>query len=203
MAEAADRRAGLGARVQVRSELALEDGEAAAALYELTQEMTDSAGLPAYEISNHATPGEESRHNLLYWRYGEYVGVGPGAHGRIVVDGVRQATSAERKPEQWAALVETRGHGLVEATTLTRGEEADEALLMGLRLAEGIDLDHLAAIGGAAPRQRQVERLVELGLLHRPNPGRIAATRAGRVVLNEVAARLAAALEPVPNAIGS
>ena len=99
-------------------------------------------------------PGEESRHNLLYWRYGEYAGVGPGAHGRLVVDGARHATSTERNPERWAARVEQHGHGIIEETPLSAAEEADEMLLMGLRLGEGVDLDRLermtrrTAIGG-------------------------------------------------------
>ena len=76
--------------------------------------MTEAAGLPAYEISNHAAPGEECRHNLLYWRYGEYAGIGPGAHGRVVVDGMRHATATERQPERWAERVEADGHGIVE-----------------------------------------------------------------------------------------
>ena len=94
------------AALHARGKLVVPDGDAASALYELTQEMTERAGLPAYEISNHAAPGEESRHNLTYWRYGEYAGIGPGAHGRVVVDGMRRATSTERSPERWAALVE-------------------------------------------------------------------------------------------------
>ena len=100
--------------------------------------------MPAYEISNHAAPGEESRHNLIYWRYGEYAGIGPGAHGRLIVDGVRRALVTERNPEQWLGAVERNGNGLVERTALTEAEQADEMLLMGLRLAEGIDLGRLA-----------------------------------------------------------
>jgi putative oxygen-independent coproporphyrinogen III oxidase len=184
------------ADLNARGKLFVPDGDAASALYALTQEMTGRAGLPAYEVSNHARPGEESRHNLLYWRYGEYAGIGAGAHGRIVTGGTRQATATERNPERWVALVEERGHGMTETTSLTRAEEADEALLMGLRLAEGISLEKLAVLAGLAPGHEQVERLTGLGLLHRPAPGRIAATAAGRMVLNEVVARLAASLEP-------
>src|SRR5262245_14867722 len=123
------------AKLHARGKLKLPDQERARAFYQLTQELTEAAGLPAYEISNHAAPGDECRHNLLYWRYGEYAGLGPGAHGRIVADGVRRATAAERLPERWAAQVEAQGHGLVEKAALGRAEEADEALLMGLRLA--------------------------------------------------------------------
>ncbi len=120
------------AELHARGKLVVPDGERHSALYEVTQEMTERAGLPAYEISNHAAPGEESRHNLTYWRYGEYAGIGPGAHGRIVVDGIRRATSTERLPERWAALVEAGAHGIVEDLGAHHGEEeADEALLWG------------------------------------------------------------------------
>jgi putative oxygen-independent coproporphyrinogen III oxidase len=184
------------AELHARGRLVVPDGETACAFYELTQDMTARAGLPAYEVSNHAAPGEESRHNLLYWRYGEYAGIGPGAHGRIVVDGFRRATVAERSPERWAALVEADGHGMVETGALSKAEEADEALLMGLRLSEGIDLGRLAALSGLAPQAEQVEALIGLGLVHRPGRDRIAATASGRIVLNEVVARLAASLQP-------
>jgi oxygen-independent coproporphyrinogen-3 oxidase len=184
------------AELHARGKLAVPDGDAACVLYELTQDMTECAGLPAYEISNHAVPGEESRHNLTYWRYGEYAGIGPGAHGRIVVDGIRRATSTERRPERWAATVETGEHGIVEDVPLTRAEQADEALLMGLRLAEGIDLDRLAALTGLAPSARVAEELVDLRLIERTGPARLRATAAGRMVLNEVVLRLAHSLEP-------
>jgi oxygen-independent coproporphyrinogen-3 oxidase len=185
------------AELNARGKLVVPDGETARAFYELTQEATERAGLPAYEVSNHAAPGEESRHNLLYWRYGEYAGIGAGAHGRIVAQGARQATVTERNPERWAALVEASGHGIVEATALTKTEEADEALLMGLRLAEGIHPDRFAELTGHVPQHDQVQRLVDLGLMRRSAAGRIAATAAGRIVLNEVVAKLAACLRPV------
>ena len=105
------------AELHARGKLRVPDNEAAHAFYALTQEMTEAAGLPAYEISNHAAPGEECRHNLLYWRYGEYAGIGPGAHGRAVVAGTRRATVTERQPERWLACVESEGHGIVESTT--------------------------------------------------------------------------------------
>ena len=146
------------------------EGETARAFYDLTQELTEAAGLPAYEISNHAAPGEESRHNLLYWRYGEYAGIGPGAHGRAIVGGVRQATSTERNPERWAALVEERGHGLAETTALSPAEEADEALLMGMRLAEGLDLDRLTALTGFAPREAALADLARPWPHRAPRP---------------------------------
>ena len=184
------------AALHARGKLVVPDGDAASALYELTQEMTERAGLPAYEISNHASPGEESRHNLTYWRYGEYAGIGPGAHGRVIVDGVRRATSTERSPETWAALVEAEDHGIIEDVALSRAEEADEALLMGVRLTEGIDLSRLAARTGLSPRRRTIDELAELQLIERLGADRLRATASGRMVLNEVVLRLAQSFEP-------
>jgi len=116
------------------------DNDAAADLFALTRAMTDAAGLPAYEISNHARAGEQSRHNLTYWRYGDYAGIGPGAHGRRL----GQATTRHRKPENWLAAIARDGHGLAEQRTLAPDEQAGEALLMGLRLGEGVDLAALS-----------------------------------------------------------
>jgi oxygen-independent coproporphyrinogen-3 oxidase len=183
------------AGLHARGKLTVPDGEAAGALFDLTQQLTDGAGLPAYEISNHAAGGEECRHNLLYWRYGEYVGIGPGAHGRVVVNGTRQATSTERHPERWASLVESRGHGLAETLPLSRTEEADEALLMGMRLTEGLDLGRLAALTGVVPRANAIEELVGSGLLERGAGNRIAATAEGRIVLDRVVLQLSSALQ--------
>jgi oxygen-independent coproporphyrinogen-3 oxidase len=189
------------ADLNARGRLNIPDGELARAFYDLTQDLTGRAGLPAYEISNHAVPGEECRHNLLYWRYGEYAGIGPGAHGRVVVDGARQATATERNPERWAALVESRGHGLAETRPLSPAEQADEALLMGLRLAEGIDLDRLAALSGLAPRPAALAGLVRSGLIERPSDrgagSRVRASAEGRMVLDQVVLRLSSALQPV------
>ncbi len=125
------------ADLYARGKLKIPAAEAAHDLFELTQDMCAAAGLPAYEISNHARPGEESRHNLLYWRYGEYVGVGPGAHGRIITDAAREATSTERAPEAWVALVEAQGHGMAEIERLGASEIADEMLLMGFGSKRG------------------------------------------------------------------
>ena len=116
------------------------DDDAAADLFALTRERTAGAGLPAYEVSNHARPGEESRHNLTYWRYGDYLGIGPGAHGRR--GGF--ATVRHRKPENWLAAVARDGHGIAEIRHLRRAEQASEAMLMGLRLREGVDLAELS-----------------------------------------------------------
>ena len=184
------------AELHARGKLQVPESELAHDFYELTQELTEQAGLPAYEISNHAAPGEECRHNLLYWRYGEYAGLGPGAHGRAVIDGTRHATVTERQPERWVARVEADGHGVSESTPLSRSEQADEALLMGLCLREGVDLGRLAAIGGLQPRRDVVRELTDAGLIERVASGRLRASRSGRIVLNEVVLRLASALEP-------
>jgi oxygen-independent coproporphyrinogen-3 oxidase len=177
--------------------LAVPDPELADALYEITQELTEAAGVPAYEISNHARTGAESRHNLTYWRYGDYAGVGPGAHGRLVIGGKRHALMTERQPEAWAASVEQQGHGIVEETMLARAEEADEMLLMGLRLSEGIDLRRLEALGRVRPSHAAIERLEKLALLEHRAPDRLVATRAGRFVLNELVLQLSASFESV------
>jgi oxygen-independent coproporphyrinogen-3 oxidase len=178
------------AALHAAGRLAIPEPELADSLYEVTQEMTEAAGLPAYEISNHAAPGEESRHNLIYWRYGEYAGIGPGAHGRLIVDGMRRALVTERNPEQWLGAVERNANGLVECTMLTQSEQADEMLLMGLRLAEGVDLERLARIGGARPDDRTIDKLVQLGLLEAPASDRLKATPRGRFVLNELVLQL-------------
>lgn len=167
------------------------DPELAADLYRLTQEVTAAKGLPAYEISNHARPGAESRHNLVYWRYGEYVGVGPGAHGRFVEDGRRVVTFTEKLPEAWASLVEANGHGVVGGEVLTREEEADEFLLMGLRLAEGIDLARYEALSGRPLSSRRIAVLQEEDLVAPVGNARLRATAAGMIVLDAVVADLA------------
>jgi oxygen-independent coproporphyrinogen-3 oxidase len=138
-----------------RGEIVLPDADAAAALYALTGEMAAAHGLAAYEVSNYARPGSESRHNLAYWRYGDYAGIGPGAHGRITLAGDAAAievlaTQRIRTPEAWAAAVERTGHGALADVALAPGERAREMLLMGLRLAEGIDLTRFAARSGVA-----------------------------------------------------
>ena len=177
--------------------LIVPEPELADQLYEITQGLTEARGLPAYEISNHARPGEESRHNLVYWRYGAYAGVGPGAHGRLIVNGERRALSTERNPEAWAGMVETNGHGLVEDESLSAADAADEMLLMGLRLNEGIDVDRLTRIGGVRPSAAAVARLEGLGMLERVGNARLRATRRGRFVLNEIVRQLSASFEAV------
>ncbi len=163
----------------------------AADLYQLTQEVTAARGLPAYEVSNHARPGAESRHNLVYWRYGEYVGIGPGAHGRFVEDGTRIVTIAERHPETWAELVEQQGHGTVDGERLTREEEADEFLMMGLRLVEGIDLARFETLSGRTLPRRQLSILQEEGLVAPVGNSGLRATPSGMIVLNSLVAELA------------
>ena len=166
------------------------DVDRAAALYEITDAMTASAGMPAYEISNHARTGEESRHNLTYWHYGDYVGVGPGAHGRRL--GMR--TVRHRKPENFLSAVERNGHGLAEEAQLTAQEAVDEALVMGLRLAEGVDAAAIASRFGFEDivDWTRVERLVRSGHLRRQGT-RIAATAAGRLLLDHILAEISAA----------
>ncbi|KMO23024.1 radical SAM family heme chaperone HemW [Methylobacterium indicum] len=172
--------------------LTVPDDDTARILYDVTQEVCASAGLPAYEISNHARPGAESRHNLLYWRYGEYAGIGPGAHGRLVLPGGRIGTSTERNPEAWLARAEGEGHGLLETEALSPGDQADEFLMMGLRLREGIDPARYAALAGRPLDPERVAGLVGAGLVARTGEGRLAATPKGAPVLNAVVAELAA-----------
>ncbi|GJE54114.1 radical SAM family heme chaperone HemW [Methylobacterium thuringiense] len=167
------------------------DDDASRALYDVTQEVCDRAGLSAYEISNHARPGAQSRHNLLYWRYGEYAGIGPGAHGRLVLPKGRTGTVTEKVPEAWLARVERDGHGIVETEALTPDAQGDEYLMMGLRLAEGIDPDRYAILKGRALHPGRIEMLLGDGLITRTGTGRIAATARGAPVLNALVAELA------------
>ena len=175
-----------------RGDFRVLDEERAAELYEATVERLSAAGLADYEISNFARPGEESRHNLVYWRYGEYAGIGPGAHGRLKLHDGRHATAAEKLPEAWLARVEARGDGLVVDDILTQEEEGDEMLLMGLRLAEGIDVARYQTIAGKPLDPEQVADLVSHGMVERTIDGRVRATRAGFFVLDAVVADLAA-----------
>ena len=168
------------------------DADHAALLYQETQEVTAQHGLPAYEISNHAAAGAESQHNLVYWRYGEYVGVGPGAHGRFIENGTRTVTITERHPETWVQNVETIGHGVVEEEFLTHEQEGDEFLLMGLRLVEGIDLARYERLTGHSVKESRVISLAEQGLIEYIGNSRIRTTPEGAIVLNAVIADLAA-----------
>ncbi|WP_076863464.1 radical SAM family heme chaperone HemW [Bradyrhizobium mercantei] len=162
------------------------------ALYDVTQEVCAREGLPAYEISNHARAGAECKHNLVYWRGEEYAGIGPGAHGRLDIDGVRHATATERRPEAWLLNVEERGHGVVTDDRLNSEERADEFLLMGLRLAEGIDPKRYAALSGRALDPHRITMLREEGAIAVDADGRLRVTKSGFPVLDAVVADLAA-----------
>ncbi|HWA18734.1 MAG TPA: radical SAM family heme chaperone HemW [Devosia sp.] len=172
--------------------LKMPNEDLSADFYELTQEMTAKAGLPAYEISNHARPGQESIHNLIYWRYGEYAGVGPGAHGRLLIDGKRHATAAEKLPFDWQKKVAARGHGLVTDDILTWEEEGDELLVMGLRLREGIDPDRFATLSGRRIDPGQIAELKKIGFVESLPNGNLRVTDKGWPVLDAVVADLAA-----------
>ncbi len=173
------------ATLAAKGDLVIPDGDAAADLFDATQAMTRAAGLPRYEVSNHARPGEESRHNLTYWRYGDYAGVGPGAHGRRLA----QATERHKKPENFIAAVERNGHGLKVESDLPAQERATEAMLMGLRLSEGVDLARVEARSGlgraAFVDDAAVARLAGLGLM-RAEGDRLTVTDDGVLLLDSI-----------------
>jgi putative oxygen-independent coproporphyrinogen III oxidase len=168
------------------------DESLARTLYDVTQEVCGQHGLSAYEISNHARGGAECRHNLVYWRAHEYAGIGPGAHGRLDIDGVRHAISTEKRPEAWLMRVEANGHGVVVDDLLNSEERADEFLLMGLRLAEGIDPGRYLALSGRPLDPRRIALLSEEGAISVDADGRLRVTQAGFPVLDAVVADLAA-----------
>jgi oxygen-independent coproporphyrinogen-3 oxidase len=168
------------------------DPDHAAALYEETQKITAEHGLPAYEISNHAVPGRESQHNLVYWRYGQYVGIGPGAHGRFVENGLRTVTMTEKHPETWLEKVASHGHGIVEEEHLDGEPQGDEFLMMGLRLREGIDLARYQRLTGHDIDRKRLERLVASGMIEKMDGSFIRATPDGALVLDALVADLAA-----------
>lgn len=169
--------------------LRIPDDDRAVDLYEATQEVSEAAGLPAYEISNHARAGAQSRHNLIYWRYGDYAGVGPGAHGRLVLGGQRVATACERLPERWREMVSRDGHGFSQ-TPVSGDEAAREHLLMNLRLSEGLDVVDYEKRWNIALDESRIGSLDDNGLLERDG-SRIRATLRGRLVLNSVIEALA------------
>src|SRR5271166_4601233 len=179
-------------RLHEAGKLAVPDADLGRDFWDTTQEVMNRAGLPAYEISNHARPGAESRHNLIYWRYGEYAGVGPGAHGRLITAKGRLAQETERHPEMWLTQVETEGHGLVESVALSREEQGDEFLLMGLRLSEGVDPRVFERLTGRDIDMARVETLIEDGFLERDERGRIRVTAMGAPLLDTVVADVAA-----------
>jgi coproporphyrinogen III oxidase-like Fe-S oxidoreductase len=159
------------------------DADMQASLYELTQRVLEAGGLPAYEVSNHARPGEESRHNLVYWRYGEYVGIGPGAHGRLTLDGGRFATRTARVPERWIAAVEGTGAGEEPREKVSATAHLVELLMMGLRLTEGVAVERIERVSGRPLRgtldAAALDRAVGAGWLSLAG-GRLAASPAGR-----------------------
>jgi oxygen-independent coproporphyrinogen-3 oxidase len=163
----------------------LPDDTLAADLYLATQAICDAAGIAGYEISNHARQGAESRHNLIYWRYGDYAGIGPGAHGRLTLDGARVATETLLLPERWLAAVEGSGSGESRRDTIGPTDQAAEMLMMGLRLTEGVDLVRHAALAGAPAPEEALDELTALGLVA-VDAGRLRTTAAGRPVLNAI-----------------
>ena len=187
------------ATMAAKSQFAPLGVDTAAELYELTDAMTSAAGMPAYEISNYARPRQQSRHNLTYWRYGDYAGIGPGAHGRRLGKG----TVRHRKPENFLAAVKRNGNGVAEEAWLSSAEAADEALVMGLRLSEGIDPQAIAERFGMRTivDWHRVERLVTSGYLTR-SATRLALTPSGRLLLDHILGEIAAA-EPMAIAVAS
>ena len=163
----------------------LPDEDLAADMFELTQEITRAADRPSYEISNHARLGDESRHNLIYWRMGDYAGIGPGAHGRLTQNGNRIATEAERMPSLWLDRITAHPGTAERSETLTPEDRATEYLMFALRLKEGASLNRFAALAGAPLSLTALSDLGELGLIHRDGD-RIATTDSGAMVLNGV-----------------
>ncbi len=175
-----------------RGKLRMPRSATAAEMYDLTQAMAGAAGMPAYEISNHARPGAESRHNLVYWRYGDYAGIGPGAHGRLTRDdGTRLATITARAPSDWLAKMAGQGHAVIEANRVTPADQATEYMLMAMRLAEGADLDRYARLSGRELPADRIGSMVGDDLLCLDGH-RIRATDRGRCVLNRLLADLLA-----------
>ena len=168
------------------------DPDHAAALYEETQRVTTELGLPAYEISNHAVKGRESQHNLVYWRYGEYVGIGPGAHGRFRENSARTVTMTEKHPETWVDKVEASGHGIIEEEYLTPEQEGDEFLMMGLRLKEGVDLNRYQKLTGHGLKPERLAQLQEQNFLELLDGSYLRATPDGALLLNTLVAELTA-----------
>ncbi|SDR25969.1 radical SAM family heme chaperone HemW [Pseudovibrio sp. Tun.PSC04-5.I4] len=179
-------------RLYAAGKLEMLDPDLAADMYDLTQEVTASRGLPAYEVSNHAPADAQCLHNLIYWRYGDYVGVGPGAHGRLTLeDGSKLATSTEKHPETWLNLIEENGHGAILEEVLNRQEQGDELLLMGMRLHEGIDVPRYEQLSGRNFDPVRLRNLQENGMVEWVGNSRIRATASGFPLLDAVIAELA------------
>jgi len=180
------------AALYAAGKIATPDEDTARALFDVTREVSEAHGLPPYEVSNHARQGAECRHNLVYWRGHEYAGIGPGAHGRLDIGSRRYATATEKRPEAWLMRVEADGNGLITDEALTAEERADEFLLMGLRLAEGIDPARYEAIAGRALDSGRIAVLASEGVVDITPMGRLRVTREGFPVLDAVVADLAA-----------
>ncbi len=178
--------------LHANGKLVTPDDDLSRDLYDVTQEVCDKAGLAAYEISNHARAGAQCQHNLVYWRGNDYAGIGPGAHGRLEQNGRRYATATEKRPESWLMRVESLGHGLIVDEALTREERADEYLLMGLRLAEGIDPERYAAISGRPLDDARIAILRAEGAVETTSTGHLRVTQAAFPILDAVVADLAA-----------
>ena len=176
--------------LHAKGSLILPDEDSATDLFELTQSLTEKHGLSAYEVSNHAREGQESRHNLLYWRYGEYVGVGPGAHARIVTGENRRAIVMEKYPETWRKLVHEKGQGSIEDSIVLAVDQASEYLIMGMRVSDGIDLARYEKLRGQSMDPNKIAGLKSLGLVKREGP-RLMATTQGRRLLNALITELA------------
>ncbi len=173
-----------GDRYAVGKLRGLPEDDSAADMYLATQDICDAHGLPAYEVSNHARPGAESRHNLIYWRYGDYVGIGPGAHGRVTLNGQKHATETYLNPDRWLKAA-TQGNGEKERTTLSPTDQAKEYLMMGMRVAEGLDIDRYSRLSGLPLPSDALDHLTDIGMIRHQN-GRLSATADGRAVLNAV-----------------
>jgi putative oxygen-independent coproporphyrinogen III oxidase len=179
-------------RLRDAGKLELPDEDLSLDFFRTTRELAGDKGFRAYEVSNHARPGGESRHNLVYWRYGEYAGIGPGAHGRLVTPRGRLAEACEKSPEGWLTRVERAGHGLIEDIALSREQMGDEFLLMGLRLSEGVDPRRYEALSGRRLDSERVGTMIEGGFLEQDASGRIRVTAAGAPLLDTVVADVAA-----------
>ncbi|WP_420585542.1 radical SAM family heme chaperone HemW [Ruegeria sp.] len=162
----------------------LPEDDSAADMYLATQEICEAHGLPAYEVSNHARPGSESQHNLIYWRYGDYIGIGPGAHGRITLNGQKLATETYLSPNAWLTAA-AKGNGEKDRTQLSTHDQATEYLMMGIRVAEGLDIDRVNALADHPLPQDRLDDLIEYGMITQSD-GRLIATKDGRAVLNAV-----------------
>jgi oxygen-independent coproporphyrinogen-3 oxidase len=180
------------ARRVERGQLTPPDTDAAAMLYEATQEICEAAGFSGYEISNHArSDAARSKHNAIYWQSGDWIGVGPGAHGRVTHKGVRYALEAQRRPADYVDAVAEHGLGWISEATLSPEERADETLMMGLRIAEGVEIARVESLRGRPINRDALQWLVDQNLVEHP-AGRVRLTRSGRLLANKIAAELAA-----------